>query len=294
MMKHNTVLSLAAALVAVSTLAPLSNVLAVGYGGGGGGGGGPLCGNAPHAPAGGFDFTVSQDANLGQGQVKLTMNGGSEATYMTVSNSPIADNAGREVYSATKIWNTGDASNGDKNIYVRYYNVCGYPTPIINHRYSYKWPFSGSVVPKPNPTTPPTGGRVLGEKITNIDALIAQTKYGQTSDLVVQLQDALKAAGYFPASVKSTGFYGPITRAAVAKYLAKSTSTTTTTTAVSPDASVDELIASLKYNDRGTSVASLQTKLRTLGYFPSWVRSTGWFGPITQGAVNAYKAATKK
>jgi len=108
------------------------------------------------------------------------------------------------------------------------------------------------------------------------------------------LQDALKAAGFFPASVKSTGYYGPITRAAVAKYLAQSNGSASTKTTISPDASVDELIASLKYNDRGTAVASLQTKLRNLGFFPSWVRSTGWFGPITQGAVNKYKAATGK
>ena len=288
MTRRNSVLSLVAAIVAVGALAPLSGVFAAGYGGGGGGGGGPLCGFGPHPPAGGFDFTVTQDETLGQGQVKLTLNGGSEATYMTISNSPIADNAAREIYSPTKVWNTGDNSNGDKPIYVRFYNVCGFPTPIINHRFPYHWPFIGPKGPTPPPSTPPKG-RVLGEKITNIDSLIAQTTYGQRSDVVVQLQDALKAAGFFPASVKSSGYYGLITKAAVAKY--KAGITLTAASSIPSDADLDTLVASLKYHDRSSNVASLQTKLRTLGFFPSWVRSTGWFGPITKGAVAKYLAS---
>jgi hypothetical protein len=69
-------------------------------------------------------------------------------------------------------------------------------------------------------TEPKANGQVLGEKIALLDELIAKTKYGQTSNTVKQLQTELRNAGFFPRYVRSTGWYGPITRAAVAKYLA--------------------------------------------------------------------------
>lgn len=40
-------------------------------------------------------------------------------------------------------------------------------------------------------------------------------EYGQRNDEIVRLQDYLKAKGFFPENVESTGYYGPITALAV-------------------------------------------------------------------------------
>jgi hypothetical protein len=140
-----------------------------------------------------------------------------------------------------------------------------------------------------SPTTPTTPasptqpeqnpGEVLGEQITNIDELIAKLTYGNTGAEVNRLQTGLQQLGFFPAIVKTTQFYGPITKKAVEKYID------------SKQWSLDQLAALLHYNNRGVSVASLQTQLRALKFFPYWVRSTGWYGPITQGSVVKYKAS---
>ncbi len=63
-------------------------------------------------------------------------------------------------------------------------------------------------------------GQVLGVKITRADDLIAITKFGGRGAEVSELQTLLKQAGFFPSKQAVTGFYGSITRTAVAKYLA--------------------------------------------------------------------------
>ncbi|MFA5130513.1 MAG: peptidoglycan-binding protein [Patescibacteria group bacterium] len=262
---------------------------AVGYGGGGGGGGGsPLdCHSLPTPPPGGFRVDVD-DSPTAPSTVNLKMYGGG-AWGMAISNTN--DFAGKREEGYQQFvngWKLPDDQDGSKTIYFRFYNHCGFPTPIYSGVFNHR---SKSVILKPVVPQPPAGGRVLGEKITAVDDLIATLKYGMRSDDVKTLQDALKAAGFFPKSVASTGYYGPITRRAVNAYLASKSKGAVSS--LSADASIDELIAALKYNDRGVAVASLQTKLRNLGFFPSWVRSTGWFGPITQGAVNKYKASTQ-
>jgi len=67
---------------------------------------------------------------------------------------------------------------------------------------------------------PVTTGQVLGVKITLVDELIAKTKLGTRSDDVKLLQTELRKLGHFPTDVYSTGYYGPITKTAVEKYLA--------------------------------------------------------------------------
>lgn len=51
--------------------------------------------------------------------------------------------------------------------------------------------------------------------------LAAMLKLGQRGAAVKKLQTELKAAGFFPASTATTGFYGTTTKQAVAKYLAR-------------------------------------------------------------------------
>lgn len=269
----------------VLALTPGAVAQAVGYGGGGGGGGGGCYSNIT-PPAGGFRLHINNDADKVTGtDVQLTIDGGN-ADRMAISNDPSFTNAGSEPYSKTKGWKL-PGGNGEKVVYVKLYDNCGNPRSVFSD--SVALAIGGTVT---TPTTP-SEGRVLGEKITAIDELIAKLKYGVSGADVVTLQDELKKLGFFPASVKSTGWFGPITLRAVNAYKLSISGTVSQPTAT-PDADLDTLVSSLKYNDRGTSVAALQTKLRALGFFPSWVRSTGWFGPITQGAVNKYLASKAK
>jgi len=45
-------------------------------------------------------------------------------------------------------------------------------------------------------------------------------KFGQKGLAVKRLQDELKKLGFFPATITSSGLYGPTTKAAVTKYFA--------------------------------------------------------------------------
>jgi hypothetical protein len=99
----------------------------------------------------------------------------------------------------------------------------GNPGPLIYTNLPHSVPTSSDTGIKHAPSSSSViEPHVLGEKIAadvSIDELIKQTSYGQRGDLVKHLQTKLRTAGFFPHWVRSTGWYGPITRAAVAKYL---------------------------------------------------------------------------
>jgi hypothetical protein len=274
-------IALATMAVAV-TMIPTS-VGAFGYGGGGGGGGW-VCQSPFNPPPGGFKFRFMK-ANrevtaVTDPDVDLQIDGNSDVDRMAISNDPSFTNAGSEVFAPTKRWRLPNGF-GRKIVWIKLYDRCGMPRVTFSGSVDYQ---NGTI------TQIPGTGRVLGEKITALDELIAKLKYNDRGDEVVSLQDQLKEAGYFSKSVKSTGWYGPITQRAVNAYLAKTKAGTVT---VADDADLQTLASTLKYNDRGDAVKSLQTQLRALGFFPSYVRSTGWYGPITQGAVAKYLAAKK-
>lgn len=279
------------ASLAVFAMIPGSVAQAVGYGGGGGGGGPVPCWSPFNPPAGGFKLHFNkfnkEVTSVTDQDVDLTIDGSADVDRMAISNDATFTNSGSEPFARLKKWRL-PGSFGKKIVFVKFYDRCGVPRVT----------FSGSVdYLKGTITEIPGTGKVLGEKIASIDELLSKLEYNDRGDEVVALQDLLKEAGYFPKSVKSTGWYGPITRTAVNAYLAKikaPATTPSTPTAVASDADLDTLVSSLKYNDRGESVKALQTKLRSLGFFPSWVRSTGWYGPITKGAVAKYLAAKAK
>lgn len=65
------------------------------------------------------------------------------------------------------------------------------------------------------------GVLALGVALSIVSAAenaMAYLSYGSTGNDVVYLQDLLKSAGYFPYDVRSTGYYGDITRNAVLDY----------------------------------------------------------------------------
>jgi hypothetical protein len=123
-------------------------------------------------------------------------------------------------------------------------------------------------------------GEVLGVEINVIDELLAKVKFGMTSDDVKQLQTALQNQGYFSKSLNTTRYYGLVTRAAVAKYLATKTESMT----------VAQLATTLKLGARGNAVVKLQAELKRLGFFPANVGTSGYFGLVTKAAVAKYLA----
>ncbi|MFZ2978666.1 MAG: peptidoglycan-binding protein, partial [Candidatus Magasanikiibacteriota bacterium] len=127
-------------------------------------------------------------------------------------------------------------------------------------------------------------GEVLGIKITRSDELVRIHKQGERGTEIKELQDELKKLGFFPGNIGSTGYYGPITSAAVKSYLDNKNSEKTLVSLT-----IDDLIKQLKPGSRGLMVQKLQTMLKDLKYFPD-MNTTLYYGPITGGAVKKYQA----
>lgn len=124
---------------------------------------------------------------------------------------------------------------------------------------------------------------------------------GYRTSQVVSLQNSLKTADYFPSDVRSTGYYGVITECAVRSFqranglrvdgiagpqtLAALNSTTATNVSTSTGGVL------LRRGSRGSAVTQLQNSLKTSGYFPTSVSSTGYYGPVTERAVRRFQQA---
>ena len=131
---------------------------------------------------------------------------------------------------------------------------------------------------------------VLGEKILLLDTLIKETQKGNKSSKVVDLQNELKSLGFFPKNIASTGWYGPLTEAAVKKYLASKSGALKQVLGVKI-VDIDDLIAKVHAGERSDNVKKLQNGLKDMGFFPKTIPSTAWYGPITKTAVEKYLGA---
>lgn len=137
------------------------------------------------------------------------------------------------------------------------------------------------VVPVVPVAVPVVSGEVLGVKVSRISELLAKLNQGQTSDEVTELQTELQKLGHFSSNFKPTRYYGIMTAGAVNKYMDD----------VVDSMSLDELVLVLKFGQRNNAVKKLQTELKSLGFFPANVQSTGYFGVITKAAVVKYLAS---
>ena len=124
-------------------------------------------------------------------------------------------------------------------------------------------------------------------------------KLGSFGTEVTNLQNKLKELNFFPKETKSNSNFGLATENAVKKYQ--------TSKEIYPCGIVgprtrkalnnEEFITNkdhkftkdLKYNDKSEEVKQLQTRLRDQNFFPYNIQSTGWFGSVTQGAVNIFQ-----
>ena len=202
-----------ASLFAVASFAP---TVTLAYGGGGGGGGGSSCYQQVLPPPEGFKVDIDDGTDTSApAQVTLTLHGGTAKT-MAIADNETFSNASVVPYSQKVTWSLPNDNDADRKVFVRFYNDCGWSVPPIHGGWFHH--MRRPVFPKP-----PTGGKVLGEKIELVDTLIAKTKFRQRHADVKALQDELKRLGFFPKRVRSTGYYWTITRASVAKYLASKT-----------------------------------------------------------------------
>lgn len=250
----------------------------VSSGGGGGGGGSSGGGSAipvpvPVTSTPGVTTTenlsVRVDSLTTIGDVvfaNLVLNGGT-ATRMQISNNAAFENAVQVPYSTTALWKL-PAGNGTKTVYVRFFNNVGAAFPVVTTNVT----VSGQA----------EGGQVLGEQISLLDELVARLRFGTTSDEVRQLQTLLQQKGYFAKTFRPTRYYGLMTKAAVARYLADKKMANMT---------LGELIQTLKFGNRNSMVAKLQTELKKLGFFPANVAVTNYYGLITRAAVAKYLAS---
>ncbi|HEY9688656.1 MAG TPA: peptidoglycan-binding protein [Coleofasciculaceae cyanobacterium] len=127
-----------------------------------------------------------------------------------------------------------------------------------------------------------------------------------SSARTVAIQNRLRALGFFKA--RSTGYYGPITRQAVQAFqrsrgltadgvVGPKTRSALFGSGSTPSRSYrvnsgryGTLTGSIGMGETSARVATLQAKLRTLGYFNSRT-NTGYYGPLTRNAVLRYQAA---
>jgi peptidoglycan hydrolase-like protein with peptidoglycan-binding domain len=250
---------------------------AFGYGGGGEGGGhrGGGGGGAPR-PDLSLHLIINDNAeNTGSRTVTLDLEGGKDATGMAISNTPDFADTTVIPYQSSLPWTLSEGA-GVKTVYVKFFR------PNSNNN-------SAVLADSINLTAAPQ--EVLGEKITDLDGLLAETRRGERSEKVKMLQDALKKAGFFPAGFPSTGFWGPVTESAVQKYLASLKTPVAPVTPAPEVPSTDDIVGALHFGMRGPKVVALQNTLKKLGFFPAGVPSTGYFGPITRAAVEKYLAS---
>lgn len=124
----------------------------------------------------------------------------------------------------------------------------------------------------------------------------APTEMSLSDRDVVALQDHLKVLGYFPEEVRSTGYYGEITRESVREFQqASGLLVDGIANAVTRDrierAISDQGRQAIVATPKPLTTLELQYRLKTLGYFPAKVRTTGYYGPITEESVRKFQSA---
>jgi len=97
--------------------------------GGGGGGGGMVYNDAPQPP---FVFLINNnEASTANRQVNLTINGGSSARRMAISNTSDFINVAQEDYATTKTWTLTEGV-GEKTVYIKFYSQNGYASSVVS------------------------------------------------------------------------------------------------------------------------------------------------------------------
>lgn len=198
---------------------------------------------------------------------------------MAVSNNAAFTNASLIAANGTMDWTLSEGE-GSKTVYVRFYDECGisYASERRTRRVRRNAPNGATTTVV---TTGDEEGQVLGERITKIDELIARLRYGRRAAdvLTLTLQNELVAAGLMPRGWRSTNYYGPVTFAAVTRYVD------------AHNGNVDEMIGRLRFGQTHPDVRRLSRQLIAGGFLPRGTRISSYYGSAVRAAVARYQAS---
>jgi peptidoglycan hydrolase-like protein with peptidoglycan-binding domain len=117
---------------------------------------------------------------------------------------------------------------------------------------------------------------------------LKEWKIGQSGDEVKSLQECLRNDGTFIYPI-STGYFGPLTQASLEKTRAKNGQIAPIPEQKPIVSNCDTLKSQAwQYGERSENVKVLQECLRQVKLF-SYPENTGYFGPLTQDALNKWK-----
>ena len=137
--------------------------------------------------------------------------------------------------------------------------------------------------------------------------IVSGLRYGQENEAVKNLQLKLQQLGFLSASLKTTNYFGPLTRTALIKFqkanglrmvgfiddqtLALINNQSTSTNQVSPVAINNPIVSGLRYGQENEAVKNLQLKLQQLGFLSASLKTTNYFGPLTRTALIKFQKA---
>lgn len=245
--------------------------------------------------------TVSNNVNNSLGRIAFSQvtTGGSKYTGSGV----LATISFKALYGGTAALTFDYVSNRTTDS-----NVAALGTDVLNSVVNGSYTISGASAPVGS--VPPGGaytGSITGSPTPCVSGTVLAAlpnftpalSYGSRGANVSTLQGLLVSKGYL-ASDSVTGFYGPLTQAAVAKYnLAVASKTTTSCPTTSSGITSTTFTRSLTLGSTGTDVKALQIFLNSKGYTVSisGIGSKGqestYFGPATQKALIRFQIANK-
>ncbi|MFA6252080.1 MAG: lamin tail domain-containing protein [Candidatus Paceibacterota bacterium] len=136
---------------------------------------------------------------------------------------------------------------------------------------------------------------------TVLKTLIEQTRYDERSIRVRIMQEALKIYGFFPQNILSTGYYNGYTTLAVEACKLKyreapefdkdvaSLGKRIGEMRLRDNSILIDLIASTNYGEKSIKAKVMQEILRSYGFFPKSIPSTGYYDGYTSSAVKKVK-----
>ncbi len=194
----------------IVSLAPTPQNESEGGNGGGNGGSGGISSFGgsfvmPTPPSFG-DNPITVGGGLGNTSTVVLIFDVTNASWIAISETPDFSGTSWFPYTTSTTF-TLSASNTAHKLYIKFRRINGGETKVQEVTVLLNSP---SILIQ----------AVLGIKVTRLNELANKLKYGNRGAEVRELQTLLKQAGYFPARQAVTGYYGPITRASVKKYLA--------------------------------------------------------------------------
>ena len=283
----------------------------------------------PENPDGGFSILINNDdENTDSSIVTLKLNAGADSNRTAISNDEDFTNASIIPYQKEIEWDLSIGRDealprlydGEYTVYAKFYTQYGVSSEVVsdsiiletgdteteeitNTETEKQSEDSNKEEPMSETKDTESPKDAETDKTNPLEStsfIFTKTlKFGSWGAEATQLQNKLKEVGFFPKEIKSNGNFGPITEQAVIDYQ-KSKGIypcgivgPRTRKALNNEEFITnkdyQFTQDLKYNDKNEEVKQLQTRLRDQNFFPYNIKSTSWFGPITQKAVNIFQ-----